>query len=122
MAHLALVVEDDRSLRLIYRRVLADLGFEVLEVSDGSTAMTILETHTPQLVFLDILLPHGSGKIVLDYLDSAAHLNKTYVAVVSSSRRFGELVGERSLREFVLKPIRPSQIREIAARAVNVPV
>lgn len=122
MSHLALVVEDDRPLRLIYRRVLADQDFDVFEVADSATALALLETHTPQLVFLDMLLPRVSGQVVLDYLNTAAHLAKTYVVVVSSSLRYQELVLERPLREFVLKPIRPSQIRDIAAHALNVPV
>jgi two-component system chemotaxis response regulator CheY len=122
MQYLALVVEDDRALRLIYRRVLSDLDFDVLEASDSPAALNLLENYAPQVVFLDILLPKVNGQIVLDYLNRTPRLDRTYVAVVSSNRRFEELVIGRSSREFVLKPIRPAQIREIAARAINVVV
>jgi len=119
MQHLALVVEDDPALRLIYRRLLAEANFEVLEAADGAQALTLLETHIPQLVFLDMLLPNVNGQMVLDALNSAERFSKTYVVVVTSNRRFEPLVYHVPLREFILKPIRPTQIREIAQRVTE---
>jgi CheY-like chemotaxis protein len=119
MQHLALVVEDDPALRLIYRRLLNEANFEVLEAADGAQALTLLETNTPQLIFLDMLLPNVNGQMVLDYVNSIEHFAKTYIAVVSSNRRFEPLVYHLPMREFILKPIRPAQIREIAQRVTE---
>lgn len=122
MQLVALVVEDDPALRLIYRRILIDCDFEVLEAGDGIEALEILKKHTPHLVFLDMLLPRMNGQHVLEYLNTASHLSKTYVAVVSSNLRFEALVENSSLREFILKPIRPAQIRELIQRVAEVMV
>ncbi len=111
---LAMVVEDDTGLRSIYRRVLERIDFEVLEAPDGMVAMSLLETHTPDIVFLDMLLPNINGATVLSHLTTTPRLQQTRVVIVSSNRQFEKLLQPDLPISFVLKPIRPAQIREYA--------
>lgn len=57
---LALLVEDDASVRQTVRRLLLDLGYSVLEAETGTEAVTILD-QTPgiRLVLSDIVMPGG---------------------------------------------------------------
>lgn len=55
-----LVVEDDDSVRAYSVDALRDLGYRVIEASDGPSALRLLETKTPvDLVFTDVVLPGG---------------------------------------------------------------
>jgi PAS domain S-box-containing protein len=55
-----LVVEDDESVRSYSVDALRDLGYRVLEASDGPSALRLLETKTPvDLLFTDVVLPGG---------------------------------------------------------------
>jgi PAS domain S-box-containing protein len=55
-----LVVEDHDDLRSYSIGVLTELGYRVLEASDGPTALKLLETDTPvDLLFTDVVLPNG---------------------------------------------------------------
>jgi CheY-like chemotaxis protein len=117
MPHLALVVEDESSLRLIYEVVLTSLGFHVVHASDGHQALEILKANTPAVVFLDMLLPKVNGLTVLDYLHSASHLQHTHIVVVTAHHRFGQSEMLRPQDEFLLKPVQPQDIRKAALHA-----
>jgi signal transduction histidine kinase/CheY-like chemotaxis protein len=55
---LALLVEDDPSVRQLLRRELLDIGFSVLEAENGSEAFDLID-HTPdiRLVLSDVVMP-----------------------------------------------------------------
>lgn len=118
MQHLAVVVEDDNAMRTIYRRVLEDIGYTVIEANDGNTAIKLLRDHTPEIIFLDILLPYVNGMAVLEYILGADHLDRMRVVIVTSNRQFEkEIVTQRPV-DFIVKPIRPAQIRDLARAAL----
>ncbi|MFQ3646628.1 MAG: response regulator [Anaerolineae bacterium] len=108
---IALVVEDDKTLEVIYRFILERAGFEVLFATDGQQAISILETTTPALIFLDMLLPHTHGSEVLRYIRATEQLNHTRVVVISSIQNY-----ERDIQqeEFLLKPVHAPVIARIA--------
>ena len=58
-----LVVEDESSVRLFTTDSLRDLGYSVLEASDGPAALRVLEQHPEvHLVFVDVGLPGMNGR------------------------------------------------------------
>jgi CheY-like chemotaxis protein len=112
---LALVVEDEVGICLIYRRVLERLGFEVIEAQTGTAAIELLENHTPQVTFLDMLLPQVNGATVLNFILTTPRLSRQRVVIVSSNRQYESLAeAHPDVVDFVLKPIRPEQIRSYA--------
>ncbi|MCU0497101.1 MAG: response regulator [Anaerolineae bacterium] len=116
---LALVVEDDASLRVIYQRVLEPLGFQVVEAIDGAEALAFLEKNTPDIIFLDMLLPNVNGVIVLNYIAAEPRLQTALTVIVSSNKQF-ERMQQPNLRvKFILKPIRPTEIRELATQVLQ---
>ena len=114
MARTALVVEDDRGLVIIYNRVLSDLGYQVIEARNGAVAIDILKELTPDIIFLDVLLPEVNGLDVINYILSQPHLRDVRVIVASSNGQFQKHAHQLPNGYFVLKPIRPQHIRELA--------
>ncbi len=117
MAPIAVIVEDDDGLRLIYNHVLKGMGFDVYEAADGREAMTLLESTTPQIMFLDMRLPFINGNDILKYVRETSRFDDTRIVVASSNHQEGEHLNAH-LVEFILKPIRPAQIREIAGEVL----
>lgn len=112
---LALVVEDEIGICLIYRRILERVGFTVIEAHTGTEAIDILDRESPDLIFLDMLLPQINGATVLNYILTAPHLNPQRVVIVTSNRQYERLAeAHPDVVDFVLKPIRPEQIRSYA--------
>ena len=107
-----LVVEDDVATRHYYRLVLNLAGFDVLEVGDGYDALAVLETHTPDLVVLDLGLPRISGHVVRDDLAAQAHTRHIPVVIIT-----GEL--EAPNADCVLaKPITPERLVDVVRRCL----
>lgn len=60
-----LVVDDEDSIRALYREELEDEGYRVVCAADGKTARKALEDHKVHLVVLDIKLKGESGLQIL---------------------------------------------------------
>lgn len=63
-----LLAEDDAVCRYVVGRTLRKHGYNVLEAEDGMVAERVLETHTPDLVVLDLMMPNLDGLEVLKHL------------------------------------------------------
>jgi DNA-binding response OmpR family regulator len=111
-----LVVEDDKSTRLLVRRVLERDGFVVVEAVDGVSAMAAVTgaegTPPVDLVILDLQLPRLNGLAVL-----RAMRRESVVPVIILSGRGEEKVRvlgfEAGADDYVVKPFFP---RELIAR------
>ena len=60
-----LVVDDSRVIRKVAGRIVAELGFEVLEAADGAEALALCRAALPHAVLLDWNMPAMNG---LDFL------------------------------------------------------
>jgi signal transduction histidine kinase len=58
---LILVVDDDKMQRFLCQEALESAGFEIVEASDGATAINLFSEVRPSLVLLDVLMPGLSG-------------------------------------------------------------
>jgi two-component system response regulator MprA len=56
-----LVVDDERAIRDALHLILTRRGYQVLLATDGEEGLRMVETHRPDLVILDVLLPHMDG-------------------------------------------------------------
>ncbi len=75
-----LVTDDEPGIRMILRRFLEPLGFEVEEAEDGAVAERKVTGQLPDLVILDVLMPHQEGIATLRNL-KAAHPNLKILAM-----------------------------------------
>ena len=70
-----LVVDDEETVRNLLRRILEDIGYDVLAVSNGEEALVGMDQQEFEVVFLDINMPGMSGievlgKITTDWPDT----------------------------------------------------
>ncbi len=56
-----LIVDDERHLRLLYRRELEEEGYEVLEAGSAEEGIRAFESQRPDLVVMDIRMPGMNG-------------------------------------------------------------
>ncbi len=65
-----LIIEDDERIRGYIKTVLLSSDYSVLETGNGKTALSIVASHSPDLVLLDLGLPDIDGQDVLRELRS----------------------------------------------------
>ncbi|MFQ6108165.1 MAG: sigma-54-dependent transcriptional regulator [Candidatus Aminicenantales bacterium] len=61
-----LIVDDEKLIRWSLREKLAEWNLEVIEAEDGKSARRLLEEEMPDLVMLDVMLPHRKGTDLLE--------------------------------------------------------
>ena len=76
-----LVVEDEKSIAHFISTVLATHGYEAMQARSGSEAISMISSHCPDLIILDLGLPDMDGLDILRQLRSWSSLP---VVVVSA--------------------------------------
>ena len=84
MAHKILIVEDDSFLQGLATTKLEKDGFTVTAASDSIEADKALQTLTPDLILLDLVLPGVDGFGILKKIRETPATTKTPVIVFSN--------------------------------------
>lgn len=79
-----LLVEDDPLLIDIYTTKLKEVGYEVNVADAGDKVLAKLEESLPDLVLLDIVLPHKNGWEVLAEIKQDARFKDLKVVMLSN--------------------------------------
>lgn len=113
----AWVVEDDWDLAFICAEALRSAGFETEIIPNGAQALSRLAEDKPNLIVLDMHLPHVSGLNVLRQMHAEIRLLDTRIIVATADTGLASQLHD--LADLVLvKPVTFSQIRDLAIRLV----
>ncbi|WP_210649646.1 response regulator transcription factor [Nocardioides sp. SYSU D00065] len=106
----ALVVEDDPDISSALVETLEGAGFRVTSAHDGRTAVDAAAADPPDLVTLDLTLPHMDG---IEVCRRIRESSDCYIVIVSArSDEVDKLIGlEVGADDFVLKPFSPRELR-----------
>ena len=74
-------VEDESSVRFLYKEVFEELGYEVLQASSGEEALRMLRGKRPDIIILDLKMPGMGGRGFLEKF----HKLKLQIPVVIST-------------------------------------
>ena len=80
-----LVIDNDVLILEFVVDLLPDDRYVVLTAKDGLSAIDILKTHTPDVIFVDMVMPHISGTKMCKIIQGMERLRKTYVVILSST-------------------------------------
>jgi DNA-binding response OmpR family regulator len=109
---LLLVVDDDKGIRDLLCRYLAEQGFRVAAAQDGQTMDKWLIDHTPDLVILDLMLPGEDGLSLARRLSGDHGL--PIIMISARGDDVDRIVGlEVGADDYLAKPFNP---RELLAR------
>ena len=73
-----LIVEDDETIRSLFKQILVSNGYEVIEATNGEEALQLYEEleEKPALIILDHLMPKKSGlEVTQELLERYSHQN-----------------------------------------------
>ena len=111
----ALIIEDDVGQSIVFAEALKAGGFETEIIRDGEIAIQRLSAITPEVIVLDMHLPHVSGMDVLRQIRADDRLAETRVIVATADAAIAQEIREQA--DLVLvKPISFKQLRDLAVR------
>ena len=112
---LALIVEDDEKLAVIFTQAVKQAAFDVETARHGREALEKLSRLTPALVVLDLHLPDISGATILQRIRQTPHLARVQVILATADPAMADSLEAQS--DLVLiKPVSFTQLRDLAAR------
>ena len=81
-----LIIEDEKSISHFISSVLTDNGYETMQARTGSEAQSMISSHCPDLIILDLGLPDMDGMDILRQLRSWSSLPVVVVSARSHER------------------------------------
>jgi two-component system, OmpR family, response regulator len=116
-----LVVDDDKTTRLVLRKVLTSAGFSTAVAKDGVEALKAIDAGGIDLLLLDVWMPRMNGLELLAKLRSAK--NRPRVVVMTSDDAPETLL--KAVREqafkYVHKPVESAALLETVQDALAAP-
>ena len=117
-----LIVDDEAFIRVLLVQAMDDLkyeGVELLTASDGKEAMDMVESHRPDLIFLDVMMPEMTGYEVCRRVKET--YPETYVIMLTAKgqlldRETGEALGTD---EYITKPFDPDYLLKRATQVLG---
>ncbi len=111
-----LIIEDDEDLATIFAQAFQEVGFQIEIIIDGAKAQDRLhQDPAPNLVVLDLHLPHVSGRKLLQQMRADERLAHTQVIIATADPRLAEQLEDQA-DLILLKPISFKQLRALAQR------
>jgi putative two-component system response regulator len=108
-----LVADDTESIRSLFSKLLLADGHEVLSAADGAAALDVVQHHHPDVILLDVTMPHVDGLEVCRRLKSDPATRLTPVVLVTGQTDLSDRIRglEAGADEFLSKPVHPHELR-----------
>ena len=105
-----LIVDDDPKLLKMLRRTLVYEGFHVFSATNGNEALAEVQTHRPDVIVLDWLMPGLDGIDVVERLRAAG--DKTLVLMLTARDAVENRVEglESGADDYLVKPFAPAEL------------
>lgn len=102
----ALIIDDSPTIVFALKKILQSAGFITLEALDAETGISLARTETPDLIFLDIILPGVNGFAALRTLRKDPVTAHIPIIMISGNEQATELFfGSRTgADDFMKKP------------------
>ncbi len=108
-----LLADDDRDLVDLLRYSFQRIGYSVVLAYDGESALQAVETESPDLIVLDLMMPKRNGMEVLKEIRRLGNLPVIVLTALGDEDHVVDAL-QLGADDYLVKPFRP---RELNARA-----
>ena len=119
-----LIVDDEAHIRMLIEQTLEDLedeGVEFFSADNGQTALELIESEKPNLVFLDVMMPKMNGMDVCRKVKQELGLADVFIVLLTAKgqeldRQRGQEVGANV---YMTKPFDPEVLLKKAIEVLG---
>ena len=112
---LAMVIDDSRAMRSILRRIVVELGFDVVEAADGQEALDKMSAgEVPDLALIDWNMPVLDGLSYVTEVRANKEWRGVTLMMVTTEGEHAQIVRALAAgaHEYVIKPFTPDAIMD----------
>lgn len=102
-----LIVDDEPGLIKLFSSLINRMNCQALQAIGGAAALDILSRETPDVLVLDLAMPHVSGFDVLQYVRATRRLDSMKVIILTARPNMVYEVEELGISCWLSKPITP---------------
>lgn len=113
-----LVVDDDRSIRQVLAEFLRAQGHQVEEATGGAQALSLVQTQSFDLVFLDILMPGIGGVETLRRLRSELPQSRVVMVSGTPDERLALECVDLGAADYIRKPFDLEYLKNVVLMQV----
>lgn len=113
-----LIIDDENRTRDLIAKMIQTFGLDVAVISEGETvesAIKAIEHHQPNIVFIDIQMPDGTGFDVLKNCSTKAF----EVIFITAHEEFAIQAIKFSALDYLLKPVDPLELKAALEKAIQ---
>lgn len=120
-AHTILIIDDDLNIRQFLRQELSGEGYHVLEAGSGVEGLALIAAQPPDLIVLDVQMPHLNGFDVAARL----HAHPATLAIpiilhtVSEDKKLAEQLG---IDCYLTKPVNGNVLLDAVRQLLHAPI
>jgi two-component system alkaline phosphatase synthesis response regulator PhoP len=120
-----LIVDDEAHIRMLIGQTLEELedeGVEFLTADNGQTALELIQSERPSLVFLDVMMPKMNGMDVCRNVKQDPALKDVYIIILTAKgqeldKQKGQEVGADI---YLTKPFDPEVLLSKAKEVLKI--
>ena len=119
-----LIVDDEQHIRLLIEQALEELeddDVQLLTASDGEEALDVVANHSPELVFLDVMMPKRNGFEVSSAIKAdPANAGTTVILLTAKGQALDREQGAAAgADDYLTKPFDPDDLLRRARAALG---
>jgi two-component system chemotaxis response regulator CheY len=112
----AIVIDDSSAMRMILRRIVAKLGFNVVEAVNGRDALDKLTAgdRVPDVALIDWNMPEMNGLEFIQAVRADARYSRLTLLMVTTESEQSQIVRALAAgaHEYLIKPFTPDAVAE----------
>ena len=116
-----MVIDDSNTIRRSAKLFLSSAGYEIIEVEDGFDALSKIIEETPDLVFIDVLMPNLDGLQTCQIIKRNPMFKNLPIVILSS--KDGEFDKAKGLmmgaNDYLVKPFSKDSIIKVVKEYVK---
>jgi two-component system LytT family response regulator len=115
----AIIIDDEKNALITLRNDLQTYctGLSIqAEFTKAADAVEYMQTHTPDVIFLDIDMPVMNG---FDFIKALNKPITSHIIFVSAYSEFAVKAFKVSALDYLLKPIEPDELKDAVQRAID---
>lgn len=109
MAYKILLVDDEPDILEIISYSLESAGYKIYKANNGLEAIKIAKKIIPDLIIMDLMMPHMNGIDACEAIRKSDNLNDVIITFLSArGEDFSKIAGfEAGADDYITKPIKP---------------
>lgn len=116
-----LIVDDESNIVLSLQFLMRQQGYSVRTAEDGEQAIAALSDHLPDLLLLDVMMPHKDGYEVCQLIRQTPQWSQLPIIMLTAKGR--EVEREKGLamgaNDYITKPFSTADVVAVVGRYLN---